>query len=1000
MGIVTDVAETTFSLKIRKDLAMRFRMVLGILVCALFMNVLSYGSAQAVFPGDAICEDSEVIVTPYALDGWVVSNNYNGTFEGSYMFTPNGLEMVNPQNLSKVFLMKEVNVPLSEIDSLDFDRTGTATYQLAVTGWSDGDPGATLVWEQVYNDPDNKGVFDGYWWRTGTDLGVPNAANQTAEPYETRHQVDLDEILTANPNLMVVAYGVSYGSYQPGTSVLKSITFDCKTTYFVSEPLACDEVTNAEPITFSNRQGWDLDTETGTSGYYEFVAQNGASPQGLLIHTNGTTGQDKVKGYYPINFHLKEIGTTGTLSLTYAAISGYSVTPPAGLQLKVDLDNNGTFDGYMAYEPGYYGDVWWSNSINTTTFPGLPNIGYPSQGYPVQGEMYKILDAYPDAHALAVGFALGSGVFGGGIIQDLTIGCVKYTFAPDSVEPDDPTFNEPTCSMQSASVSFPDNDFVYEVMGETTPGSTVEVNASLKASIKNKMAVGEISWSHTFVTVESLNCPVSVMPENPQVTIIPEGVCGVEGSVTPATTEHITYLVDPVDPIEGFVVVTHEVEDGFVSTNPDWQFAVYLGDFVECVDPIELMAEAPVFEEQTCETPAQVVTSDTDFVSYVVTGTVSAGQFVEVGAQLRQSVDSESYTLMEPKLWSHTFDEAPDCTVEPTQLTATAPTFVEETCSVVADVITPEDDFIKYDTDGSVAAGERVTVTAELRNSVDPTFFEIVGSSTWIHDFSVAPDCSVPPIEVETVAPEFVDPTCEVDASINFDNSDFIRYSYVGEVEPSKSVTVSAELRESVDPNAFTLTGDTQWSHTYPAAPDCTFKPTVVVPKLALFDVIEPGACNEVGLVEVPDDTDQISYSVYPENPTANIAVVLAVANAPTYTLPSDYSPQVIDLGDHTVCGVQPTVVETAPPLFADPTCEDPFAIVLTPTVEGIDYTIVGSAVPGGVVLVIADSAGDTVVLEGDKYWVHQYPRLADLNCEPNEPEKSFTFFPYLHGIE
>ena len=176
--------------------------------------------------------------------------------------------------------------------------------------------------------------------------------------------------------------------------------------------------TTTSSVVTTNLNTWDL-SETRATGH------NALTVNGLHIWTEGATSTDKAAGYYTTNFPLSGLGNqTIAQSIDYQATTG--IAP--GLQLAVDFDNNGTFDGYLVGE-AVYGNSWWlSGSAAQFVKDGAPHNGggYGSSWYGTPNEW---LAAFPNARVKAIGYSLGSGVHGDGIIKRISLGCTDYTFA-------------------------------------------------------------------------------------------------------------------------------------------------------------------------------------------------------------------------------------------------------------------------------------------------------------------------------------------------------------------------------------------------------------------------------------------------------------------------------------------------------------------------------------------------------------------------------------------
>ncbi len=201
-------------------------------------------------------------------------------------------------------------------------------------------------------------------------------------------------------------------------------------------PLTIAACTTVSTLNSTSLSAWDR-SETRATGHNALMAS------GLHIWTEGATSTDKAAGYYGVNFPLVNLGSqTIAESIDYEAAVG--ITP--GLQLAMDFDNNGSFDGYLVGE-AIYGNNWWlSNSAAQFAKDGAPNTG-GGNGSNWFGTASEWLNAFPDAQVRAIGYSLGSGVHGNGILKRITLGCTNYTFglaAPANLTPADGTVtNDP-----------------------------------------------------------------------------------------------------------------------------------------------------------------------------------------------------------------------------------------------------------------------------------------------------------------------------------------------------------------------------------------------------------------------------------------------------------------------------------------------------------------------------------------------------------------------------
>jgi|GEM_PF-4948387 len=178
------------------------------------------------------------------------------------------------------------------------------------------------------------------------------------------------------------------------------------------------ECTITTEVVSTDLSAWDL-SETRATGHNEI------ENDGLHIWTEGTTSTDKAAGYYDTDFPLHDLGDqTIDEALDYNADQG--IEP--GLQLVVDFDNNGSIDGILVGEK-IYGNNWWlTDSSAQFVKDGAPNNG-GGNGSQWFGTPNEWLSEFPDAQVKAIGYSLGSGVHGDGVIKSINLGCAEYTFS-------------------------------------------------------------------------------------------------------------------------------------------------------------------------------------------------------------------------------------------------------------------------------------------------------------------------------------------------------------------------------------------------------------------------------------------------------------------------------------------------------------------------------------------------------------------------------------------
>ena len=164
--------------------------------------------------------------------------------------------------------------------------------------------------------------------------------------------------------------------------------------------------------------------DTRAKGHYEFT------PAGLRIWTEDDSSLSKVAWYKAMSSKLADIGTP---SMDYTSVSG--INP--GLQLALDFDANGTFDGYLVGESIYGNDWWLTNSAAQFAKDNAPEYG-TGYGSVYHGTLNGWLAKFPNADVMAIGFSLGSGVKAEGVLKSVTFGCFT-TYFKKATEPTVPT---------------------------------------------------------------------------------------------------------------------------------------------------------------------------------------------------------------------------------------------------------------------------------------------------------------------------------------------------------------------------------------------------------------------------------------------------------------------------------------------------------------------------------------------------------------------------------
>ncbi|MEO6114839.1 MAG: hypothetical protein ABIP33_00480 [Pseudolysinimonas sp.] len=182
--------------------------------------------------------------------------------------------------------------------------------------------------------------------------------------------------------------------------------------------VACTTVTAGPLSTNLDNAGWSFG-ESKSGGHHDYV------PSGLHISTDGSGSNDKSAGYRATDFPLGQVGIP---SLGYANTSGESAP---GLQLTVYV--NGAFFGNLVNEPLF--PKWWS-SHPVTGLPAGPNPSYQLSYGSIDDYLFAwAQQGVTDVQVKAIGYSLGSGAKGDGIVTSVTAGCVSYAFTSKTYAP-------------------------------------------------------------------------------------------------------------------------------------------------------------------------------------------------------------------------------------------------------------------------------------------------------------------------------------------------------------------------------------------------------------------------------------------------------------------------------------------------------------------------------------------------------------------------------------
>ncbi len=256
----------------------------------------------------------------------------------------------------------------------------------------------------------------------------------------------------------LIAGGILYGPSNPTEHLATGAVAGDPWKYLTVATPACPTIQTCTTTGTKTFTVNDLALgESRFNGHTEFTSA------GLHVYTDSATDDndangvanspakypgysDKAAGYLAVDFALKDLGDFG-INWT-----GTGLKP--GGQLVVDLNNDGTDDGILIQEDVYgAGNLWGSGSIVASPLSAtLPHHG--GGGSAVFGSTNEYLAAYPNARVHAIGYSLGSGAFGDGIIASITANCFAYTAVAVPTPPVTPP-TQPTLAATGATTAAP-----------------------------------------------------------------------------------------------------------------------------------------------------------------------------------------------------------------------------------------------------------------------------------------------------------------------------------------------------------------------------------------------------------------------------------------------------------------------------------------------------------------------------------------------------------------
>lgn len=221
------------------------------------------------------------------------------------------------------------------------------------------------------------------------------------------------------------------------------------------------------------------------------AGHNAITGDGIHVYTDDATSNAKATGYLPVNYPLSGNGSqTIAQSMEWTQNSG-TVAP--GLQLVVDFNNDGVYDGILVGE-SVYGNNWWlTNGSQSFVKDAAPHTG-GGNGSNWFGTINDWLTAFPAAQVKYVGYSLGSGVHADGLIKSMTFGCTQYRF--DGVAPATPVLTTPGNNTYSTT-----NDFYFK-WNAVSDASHYEIQYSTNPAVNGDGSFQNVQWTGDYQHIQ------------------------------------------------------------------------------------------------------------------------------------------------------------------------------------------------------------------------------------------------------------------------------------------------------------------------------------------------------------------------------------------------------------------------------------------------------------------------------------------------------------------
>lgn len=170
-------------------------------------------------------------------------------------------------------------------------------------------------------------------------------------------------------------------------------------------------------------------SETRSKGHNDFLED------ALHVYTDTPAdGQSKAAGYLAFDEPLAGLGEP---SLVFTPTGSAPGLPSNQLVIDFGTDDgmhgvgapDGAVDGTLVGEPSFYGTDWWLTTGSAQWVKDLAPETSGGSGSTWHGTLDEWRSVFAQAEVLGVGYSLGSGVYGDGILSSMTFGDTTYHFA-------------------------------------------------------------------------------------------------------------------------------------------------------------------------------------------------------------------------------------------------------------------------------------------------------------------------------------------------------------------------------------------------------------------------------------------------------------------------------------------------------------------------------------------------------------------------------------------